>query len=221
MTGPKSLLVLLCTTLLLSIAGANSLATTTTTAAMATSSSPPKYLNLTAIAAKDGKSTLECWQLTKPITVSSTAGTSGTLIQQLGDVSNASYVVLPPKFDGGKHTAPNAQYVFNPRAPSRFEGHSYPRRMLMLSVQSTRYVVFLSGKAHVTLPDSKDEATVFGGENGLIIAADTADLSKEGHITTYPGDTPTVALQIPFKDGKLPEHRVLHSGPCTECDRII
>ena len=71
----------------------------------------PQRFNITAIAAADGKSTLECWQLTDPILISATVGTAGTATQRLGDVANASYTVLPPHFDGGKHTAPSAQYV--------------------------------------------------------------------------------------------------------------
>lgn len=48
----------------------------------------------------------------------------------------------------------------------------------------------------------------------MIIAADTADVSKYGHITTYPSDADTVALQTPFAGGIAPDHTVLHSGPC-------
>ncbi|MCJ1440172.1 MAG: hypothetical protein MMC23_000655 [Stictis urceolatum] len=148
-----------------------------------------QFFNLTAISAAGGNSTIECWQLSEPLTSSSDAGTSGTVIQRLGDVSNATYTVLPAKFDGGLHRAPVAQYV-----------------------------AFISGLAHVTLPTSKTEAYIEGGKNGLIIAADTADLSTQGHGTNYPGKVETVALQIPFKDGKIPAHKVLYSGPCKKCD---
>ena len=70
-----------------------------------------QFFNLTAISAAGGNSTIECWQLSEPLTSSSDAGTSGTVIQRLGDVSNATYTVLPAKFDGGLHRAPVAQYV--------------------------------------------------------------------------------------------------------------
>lgn len=83
-------------------------------------------------------------------------------------------------------------------------------------IKGYRYVAFLSGLAHITIPGSDEEVTIKGGAGGLIIAADTADVSEQGHITQYPGDTPTAALQIPFKDGKIPPHRVLHRGPCRE-----
>ena len=80
---------------------------------------------------------------------------------------------------------------------------------------SIRYVAFLSGLAHVTLPNSTEEAWVQGGKYGLIIAVDNAAVSKYGHITTYPGNADTVSLQVPFLNGVIPKHTVLHRGPCT------
>ena len=78
-----------------------------------------------------------------------------------------------------------------------------------------RWVAFMSGLAHITLPDDPDcEAYVTGGEFGLILAVDTADVSTNGHITTYPGITETTSLEIPIKDGVVPPHNVLHKGPC-------
>lgn len=47
----------------------------------------------------------------------------------------------------------------------------------------------------------------------LIIAVDT-DTRSPGHLTYYPGDEETVALQIPFKHGNVPKHTVVHPGPC-------
>lgn len=43
-------------------------------------------LNITAIGAANNASTLECWQMTTPFTISSTAGTSGSASLELGDV---------------------------------------------------------------------------------------------------------------------------------------
>jgi hypothetical protein len=81
-----------------------------------------------------------------------------------------------------------------------------------------RYVAFLTGLAHVTLPNtpisSKTEAWVQGGKYGLILAVDTFTVSTLGHATEYPGDADTVALQIPLKDGIVPTHTVLYEGPC-------
>ena len=84
----------------------------------------------------------------------------------------------------------------------------------MLTRRDNRYVAFLSGVAHVTLPDSPEAATIHGGRNGLIIAADTADVSRKGHNTDYPSGQETTAIQIPTQGGMVPEHKVLHAGPC-------
>ncbi|KJZ73807.1 hypothetical protein HIM_04309 [Hirsutella minnesotensis 3608] len=146
----------------------------------------PEFLNLTAIGASDGRSTIECWQL-GPFDKSSQPGTSGTRFLKLGDISTGTYSVLPPDFDGGRHNAPAFQYVF-----------------------------FASGLAHITLPNGTDEAWVHGGKHGLIIAADTKEMSKHGHITRYPGKDNTVALQIPIKEGSDLKHKMLHKGACTE-----
>lgn len=51
------------------------------------------------------------------------------------------------------------------------------------------------------------------GVNGLMIAADTVG---KGHVTEYSSDRETHALQIPFKDGVLPEHHIVGSGVCRD-----
>ncbi|KAI0477557.1 hypothetical protein GGR56DRAFT_692223 [Xylariaceae sp. FL0804] len=152
-------------------------------------------LNVTAIGARDGSSTLECWQMDQAFSISAQPGTSGTAQTTLGSVDTLSYTVIPPNFDGGVHNAPQNQWV-----------------------------VFTSGLAHITLPNNNNDddddsstsgAYVSGGESGLLFAADTADVSRRGHRTRYPGVTATTALQIPTRDGRVPEHSVLHAGPCS------
>jgi len=51
------------------------------------------------------------------------------------------------------------------------------------------------------------------GVTSLIIAVDT-DKRSPGHLTYYPSDVETVALQIPFQYGEVPKHTVVHRGPC-------
>lgn len=81
----------------------------------------------------------------------------------------------------------------------------------------SRLVVYLSGLIHVTLPvpatgnASLDNAYFIGGANAVLFAADT---TGSGHITTYSSDEPSVSLQIRFTDGTIPDHTVLHQGPC-------
>ncbi|KAI2639245.1 hypothetical protein GGS21DRAFT_506685 [Xylaria nigripes] len=143
-------------------------------------------LNVTAVSARYGASTLECWQMDSPFVVSDQPGTVGSAQVQLGNLANMSYSVLPGSFDGGIHNAPHNQWV-----------------------------LFTSGLAFITLPhDDSTSAYVEGGKYGLIFAADTADVSSTGHHTDYPGLVETIGIQIPTQDGKIPEHEVLHMGPC-------
>ncbi|KAH7104485.1 hypothetical protein BKA62DRAFT_589910, partial [Auriculariales sp. MPI-PUGE-AT-0066] len=143
-------------------------------------------INVTALTAHHGRSVFECWALVPGFATSNQTGTAGAQKLELGNVANASYSILPPNFDGGLHNAPAIQFV-----------------------------AFLSGVAHITLPESDEEAYVVGGSHGLIIAADVAAVSRKGHITRYPTTEYTRALQIPTYGGKVPSHKVVHKGPCT------
>ena len=76
---------------------------------LATAIAAPTYLNITSVSAANGLSTLECWQLSTPFTVSSIPGAIGAATAQLGNVSSASYSVVPGGFHGGIHHAPTVQ----------------------------------------------------------------------------------------------------------------
>ena len=69
----------------------------------------PHTLNITAISAANGQSIFECWQMDAPFLKSSAPGTDGAVFAQLGDTANATFAVLPPKFNGGLHNAPCVQ----------------------------------------------------------------------------------------------------------------
>ncbi|KZZ96484.1 hypothetical protein AAL_03713 [Moelleriella libera RCEF 2490] len=143
-------------------------------------------LNLTAVTGDGrGESTLECWQLANPFIASTEGGLAGSLQLALGQLGNASYNVIPGRFDGGFHHAPAFQYV-----------------------------LFTTGLAHITLYKGTQEAWVQGGKYGLIIAADTADCTTHGHRTRYPGAADTVSLEIPFRDRRAFKYKVLHPGAC-------
>ncbi|KAH8200811.1 hypothetical protein TruAng_005048 [Truncatella angustata] len=145
------------------------------------------HLNITAIGARDGRSTLECWQLEEEFIISNTAGVAGSASSVLSDAANSSIVVIPSGFDGGLHNAPHNQWV-----------------------------LFTTGLALITLPENNSaKAYVTGGEFGLIFAADTADVSRLGHRTQYPGITETIAIQIPTKDNRVPAHTCLYDGACS------
>ena len=74
----------------------------------------------------------------------------------------------------------------------------------------------LSGFGQVVMPHTDQSAYISGGKNNIIIAADTPDICDDGHISIYPSGGPTTILMIPFRDGKIPPHRVLHDGVCEE-----
>lgn len=73
-------------------------------------------LNLTTIAGVNGSSALQCWQISEFMT-SAVPGVSGSLNLNLGNTSNASYTIIPPRFNGGVHNAPANQYVHASSSP--------------------------------------------------------------------------------------------------------
>lgn len=68
---------------------------------------------------------------------------------------------------------------------------------------------------HFTLPgnDSTD-AYLTAGEFGLLFAADTADVSVNGHSSASLGNTETVFARMATEGGGLPNHRTVHMGAC-------
>ena len=72
-------------------------------------SSVALQLNITALSAANNASTLECWQMDTPFTISTQQGTSGSAQLELGNVSTMSYSVLPAEYDAGVHNAPANQ----------------------------------------------------------------------------------------------------------------
>lgn len=82
-------------------------------------------------------------------------------------------------------------------------------------------MLFTTGLAIITLPqDNSTSAYITGGEFGLIFAADTADVSEDGHRTQYPGTTETVAIQVPTEGNVVPPHVVLYDGPCKAAEIV-
>jgi len=60
---------------------------------------------------------------------------------------------------------------------------------------------------------SYDSLYIVAGVNPLVVAVDT-DPRAKGHLTFYPADVETAALQIPFRDGRVPDHTVVRGGAC-------
>ncbi|KAL1872750.1 hypothetical protein Daus18300_004296 [Diaporthe australafricana] len=145
-------------------------------------------MNVTAIGAHKNDSRFECWQLDKsPFTASVVTGTVGNAVASLGDVDQISILVGSSGFEGGFHVAPRNQWA-----------------------------LVTSGAALITLPD-EDESQGFylsaGWQRGLLFAADTSDVSRRGHGSRYLSDV--ILFQIPTKNGGIPDHEILHLGPCS------
>lgn len=71
--------------------------------------------------------------------------------------------------------------------------------------------------AHISLPNASEasnesEAYIQGGSHGMLIAADTRNVSRYGHITNFPGDEATLIAEFPVAGNKVPTHLVLHRG---------
>ena len=77
---------------------------------------PPTILNITAIAANSGRSTLECWEISTPF--KQMPGQSRIASITLGELdSSSSFAYGAPDFDLGLHNAPALQYyIYDPPA---------------------------------------------------------------------------------------------------------
>ena len=176
--------------------------------------------NISAISAVNGTSVLQCWQITLPLGVSSTAGIQGAAVQQLGDVSNLTWGSLPAGYPGIAHPAPTVLYV-NPHLPYL----SYPPFPFPFSpaddyilTKINRYNIFLSGTLRITIPNSPQEVIVHGGKHGFLLAADIASVSKLGHVSSVVGDEELTGLMIPTLNAAIPPHKVIREDPCTKDD---
>ena len=81
----------------------------------------------------------------------------------------------------------------------------------------------MAGLAHISTPYSGlpaylNEAYITGGRHGMLIAADLKEIAAKGHVTVFPGTDRTIIAQFPVADNRVPEHCVLHVGPCTLAD---
>ncbi|KAF2100232.1 hypothetical protein NA57DRAFT_73842 [Rhizodiscina lignyota] len=158
------------------------------------SSANAQGLNVTAISASGGHSVLECWSLSAPPL--SFAGASN---YPIGNYEGSYVGVIAPRTHIGQ------AWAMHPQHGSLF--HNV-------------FSIFLSGLVHIRLPDSRHEAWVQGGKYGIIIAADTKNLSMTGHVTDFPGNDETVIAELPFAGGMVPDHEVLYAGPCKMKDLI-
>ncbi|KAI1092321.1 hypothetical protein F5B19DRAFT_492563 [Rostrohypoxylon terebratum] len=141
--------------------------------------------NVTAVAAVNGHSTIQCWQLDNAFTSHNVLNRSSIYSADLGGVANLSYTFIPPNYDQGIHSAPYNQWV-----------------------------IFIKGIGLITVPNDNTTAYVAPGETGIVFASDTPDVTTDGHRSQYLGVTESIIMQVPALDNKVPAHTVLHSGGC-------
>ncbi|KAF6827506.1 hypothetical protein CPLU01_09080 [Colletotrichum plurivorum] len=167
-------------------------------------------LNITAIATRDGYSVLECWQLSS-VPVDARAALNYAVG---GDMTRAEWSIIRPRTTVGEAWAPAVQ----------------------LADGMTRLSVILNGLIRITAPASKNASMPLPGSSNtvpsppeqrvayiqpgsvtssLVIAADLKAASTlAGHFTEFPGDEPTVLVQVPWDGDAAPEHTVVGEGPC-------
>lgn len=67
------------------------------------------YLEATTLVTKNNASAFECWRFASPLSTSTGAGTAGASTLLIDNLANATYTVIPPRFEGGVHNAPHPQ----------------------------------------------------------------------------------------------------------------
>ena len=148
-------------------------------------------LNVTALTHSANLSVLQCWSLSSPF--QSTANLAGASLANLGAIAgNASFIVQPPRSTGAMHNARSPQWS--------------------LFVSGLGRIQLFSNDASGNVNDSAGDAWISGGKYGLIFANDVG--TSNGHLTTFPGSDETVLLTFATEGGAVPEHEVLHGGPC-------
>ncbi|KAK1997570.1 hypothetical protein LX36DRAFT_68003 [Colletotrichum falcatum] len=165
-------------------------------------------LNMTALSSRDGYSVLECWQLTS-VPVEAHAALNYAVG---GDLTRASWSIIPPRTTVGEAWAPSMQLTVILNGLIRITSPAPARN----SSQATPSPSAPAG-ASSRPPPGQTVAYIQPGtvSSSVVIAADPRNVSVHaGHWTEFPGDEPTVLVQIPFGGNAAPEHTVLGEGPC-------
>ncbi|KAK5194372.1 hypothetical protein LTR99_002873 [Exophiala xenobiotica] len=194
--------------------------------ASSSSSEIERLLHLSAVVNTPNRphhAVVQCWALSSPFITYPTVGKA----LGLGDTANATYVVLPPHSAEGWHRPPSPMFfvllaglahvkTYPPTTTNVYtDSHTTVDLDLDLdvSVQEQQQQQRQQQQTPLYAQEPTESLYIVSGVNPLIIAADT-DMRSPGHLTFYPSDTETVAMQIPFKHEKVPEHKVLYGGPC-------
>ncbi|KAJ7202236.1 hypothetical protein C8J57DRAFT_950238, partial [Mycena rebaudengoi] len=152
-----------------------------------------RNLTVTAVVGKNGISVLECWALAPSLVESTQSGVVGALTYpHLGaTTANSSWSFFPKTGSGGFHNAPAPQYV-----------------------------IALTGQAEISFPsEGPSKASLSRNHTfragDILVVADTADVSKQGHNSVWQAGTSF--LQLPFAGG-IPPHVLLYDGGCKRSD---
>ncbi|WQF86492.1 hypothetical protein CDEST_11506 [Colletotrichum destructivum] len=110
-----------------------------------------------------------------------------------------------------------------------------PRWIILVDETSaTRLTVIVNGLIRITSPAPRNASQAMPSpgaatppgqtvayiqpgtlSSSVVIAADPRNVSVHaGHFTEFPGDEPTVLVQVPFAGNAAPEHTVVGDGPC-------
>ncbi|TDZ36644.1 hypothetical protein C8035_v005143 [Colletotrichum spinosum] len=160
-------------------------------------------LNVTALATRDGYSVIQCWQLAS-VPVDARAALNYDLG---GDLTRGEWSIIRPRTTVGEAWAPAVQLtvVLNGLI-----------RITSPAAGNASGSVPLPGSDGAPPPEQRVAYIQPGSvSSSLVIAADLRNASvRAGHFTEFPGDEPTVLVQIPWEGNAAPEHTVLGDGPC-------
>lgn len=180
------------------------------TCSAATVQSQP--LNITALSSRNGYSVLECWQLSSiPVDAMSAANYA------IGNTTQVTWSRIEPRTEVGEAWAPHVQLsvilnglirITSP-APSAWDASMASVKMRDGSGDDDND----DGSGR---PETKVAYVMPGSlTSSVVIAADLKSVSTiAGHFTEFPSDEPTILVQVPFVDDKVPEHKVLYEGAC-------
>ncbi|KAK4236789.1 hypothetical protein C8A03DRAFT_16575 [Achaetomium macrosporum] len=171
--------------------------------AAATSDSPP--LNITALSSRSGYSVLERWEpsSSNPIDFMSAVN------YPVGSTMEAFWSRIKPRTYIGEAWASQVQLTVIVNGLVRITAPAPAAGEQSASV---------CGLAEAAI--GRPETTVVYGmpgtvQSSILIAADLKSASTiAGHFTDFPSDEPTILVQMQFVDDRVPEHIVLHDGPC-------
>ncbi|OHF00982.1 hypothetical protein CORC01_03810 [Colletotrichum orchidophilum] len=167
-------------------------------------------LNITALSTRDGYSVIECWQLTS-VPVEARAALNYAVG---GDLTSAEWSIIHPRTTVGEAWAPAVQLTVILNGLIRITSPAAPTN----ASQATPSPSSPGSDASASQPrPAQSTAYIQPGtvSSSLVIAADLKNASVHaGHFTEFPGDEPTVLVQVPFAGNAAPEHVVVGEGPC-------